>query len=137
MTTYESEIKTISSNHEVVFATLTDLSKAAQFLDKIPEDANISDISCSTETIFFTVNPVGKIGLKIIEKEPHKTIKFGSINSPIEFTLWIQLVTAAEQETKMKITLKAAIPSMIKIMLDNKLEKFVNQLADGIAKINY
>ena len=38
MTSYESEIKTISSNEEVVFTVLSDLSRLESMLDKLPTD---------------------------------------------------------------------------------------------------
>jgi len=137
MTTYESEIKTILSNNEVVFAKLADLNNLESFKDKIPAEANITDFECDTDSIRFNVNPVGKIGLRIIEREEFKTIKLGAENSPIDFSLWIQLVSISQTETKLKITLKADLPMMIKMMVGSKLEDFVNQMAKGLSKIEY
>lgn len=121
----------------MVFAKLTDLRNLENFKDNIPADANISDMECKIDSIQFTVNPVGKIGLRIVEKEEFKTIKFGAENSPIDFSLWIQLEPAEANETKLKITLKAKLPSMIKMMIGNKLQGFVDQMANGLTKIEY
>jgi carbon monoxide dehydrogenase subunit G len=137
MTTYESEIKTISANNEVVFAKLSDLKNLEILKEKIPADAGISNFECDTDWIRFNINPVGKIGLVVLERETPKTIKLGAENSPIDFNLWIQLVPLDDSATKMKITLKADIPPMIKMMAGSKLEDFVNQLASGLSKIQF
>lgn len=137
MTTYESNIKTISANNEMVFAKLTDLTNLEQFKDKIPADANISDIECDTESVHLNVSPIGKIGLRIVEKEEFKTIKFASDQSPIEFNLWIQLVPSTDSETKLKATLKAELPAMIKMMMGKKMQEIINQVATALTKIDY
>lgn len=137
MTTIESEIRTISANNEVVFAKLGDLKNLEVIKDKIPAEAGISDFSCEKDSINFTINAVGRMSLLVIEREPYKTIKLGAENSPIDFNLWIQLVPTAETETAMKVTLKAELPMMVKMMLGNKLQEMVNQLAKGFSKIDY
>ncbi|MDA3846234.1 MAG: hypothetical protein PF505_06795 [Vallitaleaceae bacterium] len=137
MTTYESDIKTISANNEMVFAKLTDLTNLEQFKDKIPADANISDIECDTESVHLNVSPIGKIGLRIVEKEEFKTIKFAADQSPIEFNIWIQLVPSTDSETKLKATLKAELPAMIKMMMGNKMQDIVNQVATALTKLDY
>ncbi len=47
---------------------------------------------------------------------------------------WIQLVPVSENTCKMKITIKADLPTMIKMMMDSKLKKGVNTIADAIAE---
>lgn len=137
MTTIESEIKTISANNEVVFAKLGDLRNLASIKDKIPAEAGISDMHCEEDSILFSINAVGQIKLNVIEREAFKTIKLGAENSPIDFNLWVQLVPTNDTETAMKLTLKAELPTMVKMMLGNKLKDMVNQLAKGFSKIEY
>lgn len=137
MTTYESDIKTILFNNKVVFAKLSDLNNLSSLVDKVPAESGITELSCDTDTVSFNVNLAGKITLRIIEREEPKTIKFQSENSPVAFNLWIQLVEKAETDTKLKITMKAEIPAMIKMMIGSKLNDFVNKFAEGLSKIDY
>ena len=76
----------------------------------------------------------GRVGFRIIEREPFKTIKLESENSPIHINVWIQLKQVAENDTKMKLTLSAELPAMIKMMLDSKLKSGINSVADVLAK---
>jgi carbon monoxide dehydrogenase subunit G len=137
MTTYESEIKTISANNEVVFAKLSDLSNIEKLKDQIPENTGISDLKCDMDSVSFKINPVGQIGLRIIEREAYKTIKLEADNSPVPFNMWIQLVGKEDGSTKLKLTIRTELPMMIKMMLGSKLQGFINQFADMLAKINY
>ena len=62
-------------------------------------------------------------------------LKFGADNFPIQFNFWIQLVGVAEYDTRMKLTLKADIPFMLKPMIGNKLDDGIERMADMIAMI--
>ena len=83
------------------------------------------------------MNPVGNVKFKIIEREEPKTIKFAAEGSPIEINMWIQLVEKEESLTKMRLTLKADLPMMVKMMVDGKLKDGINKVADVLANINY
>jgi len=137
MTTYESEIKTILSDSKMVFAKLSDLNNLAILKEKLPAESGVSEMTYDRDTVSFSVNPVGKITLRIVERVEYKTIKLEAENSPIAFNLWIQLVEKAENDTKLKVTLKAELPMMIKMMLGSKLQNFIDQFANGLTKIEY
>ena len=52
--------------------------------DRIPQD-KVKDISFDSDTLTFSVDPVGKITLQVIEREPFKCIKFETTQSPLPF----------------------------------------------------
>ena len=62
-------------------------------------------------------------------------LKFGADNFPIQFNFWIQFVGVAEYDTRMKLTLKADIPLMLRPMIGNKLDDGIERMADMIAMI--
>jgi carbon monoxide dehydrogenase subunit G len=137
MTTYESEIKTILSDSKMVFAKLSDLNNLAILKNKVPAESGVSEMTYDRDTVSFNINSAGKITLRIVERVEYKTIKLEAENSPIAFNLWIQLVEKAEKDTKLKVTLKADLPMMIKMMLGSKLQDFIDQFANGLTKIEY
>ena len=134
MTTYESDIKAISSNEEVVFGILSDLRN----LEKVKENPSLKDkaqdLEFDSDSCSFVVEGFGKMGFRVLEREPFKTIKLVSVNAPVEVSVWIQLKAAAENDTRMKLTVKADLPMMIKMMVDKKLKEGVNSIADLIAE---
>ena len=75
---------------------------------------------------------------KIVEKEEPKLIKLGGDGAtPLEFNLWIQLLENGPYDTRMKITFQGELNMVMKMMLKGKLEKGINQLGEGLAKIPY
>lgn len=134
MTTYESDIKTISSSEEMVFGILSDLNNLSR-LKEIPSvNDKIKDLQFDTDHCSFGVEGMGRVGFKIIEREPFKTIKLESEQSPVHVNIWIQLKQVEENDTRMKLTLKADLPAMIKMMVDKKLKDGINAIADVLAK---
>jgi len=134
MTTYESDIKTISSNEEVVFGILSDLNNLKNIIQETPLAEKVKDLQFQTDSCSFQVEGLGKMGFRIIEREPFKTIKLCSEHAPVEINVWIQLVKRDENDTRMKLTLKADLPVMIKMMIDKKLKEGINLIADVLAK---
>ncbi|HJV79052.1 MAG TPA: hypothetical protein VJ602_11775 [Paludibacter sp.] len=134
MTTYESDIKTISSNEEVVFGLLSDLNNL-QIIKTNPDFTNkVKDLQFDADSCSFVVDGLGKMGFRIVEREQFKTVKLAAEHAPVEVNVWIQLKQIAENETAMKLTLKAELPSMIKMMVDKKLKEGINIIAEILAK---
>lgn len=78
------------------------------------------------------------MGVKIAEKEEPKMIKLeGDGRVPFDFEVWIQLLENGPYDTRLRITLEADLNMMFKMLLKGKLEKGINQLAEGLAKIPY
>ena len=134
MTTYESDIKAISSSEEMVFGILSDLKN----LEKLANNPSLQDkareLQFDSDSCSFVVDGFGKMGFRIVERESFKTIKLVSENAPVEVMVWIQLKAIDENNTNMKLTVKAELPMMIKIMVDKKLQEGVNSIADLLAK---
>lgn len=136
MTTFESSIKTILYPQETIFNALSDLRNLERVKDKIPED-KIKDLHFDEDSMKFRVDLVGEIGMRIIEREFPATIKFAAENSPIEFNLWIQLKEVTPSDCRMKMTIKADLSPMIKMMIKGQMEKFLELMADAIATYDY
>lgn len=138
MTTYVSETKTICQSQETAFNLLSDLTNLQKVQSTNVEGSEkvaeyFKDITFDADSLHFSMAGIGRAGFKIIEREPFKTIKLEAENSPIAANGWIQLVPVSEDSCKMRITIKAELPMMIKMMLDDKLKKGVDIIADAVA----
>ena len=136
MNSFESKIKTILHPQDKIYSVLSDLNNLERIKDRIPQD-KIKDLSFDTDSI--TINTDMGVGFKIviIDREPTKTLKFTIEGAPIEAFLWIQFKEVAENDTKMKITLRSELNAMYKMMLKKKIPEVLNTFADGLAKIDY
>lgn len=136
MTEFVSEVKTIPYNDDRIFTMLSDLTNLERVKGHIPQD-KIKDLEFDSDSCSLTVDPVGKITFQIVEREPNKTIKFVTTNSPVPLTLWIQLKQVAEADTKIKMTVRAELNPFIKGMVSKPLQEAVDKLSAAIAVLPY
>ncbi|HML71285.1 MAG TPA: SRPBCC family protein [Macellibacteroides fermentans] len=136
MTEFVSEVKTIPHDEDHIFTMLSDLSNLERIKDRLPQD-KIQDFEFDSDSCSFAVAPVGKITFRIVEREPNKTIKFETTNSPVPLFLWIQLKQVAPEDTKMKMTIKADLNPFIKPMVSKPLQDALDKIAVVIASLPY
>lgn len=136
MTKIESSIKLIPYSQERVFNKLSDLNNIESVKDKIPAD-KIQDLSFDTDTISVSVPPAGNITLKVVEREPFKCVKFETVSSPMPFNLWIQIVEASADESKMKLTIGLDINPIMKSMIQKPLQDGLEKIATMLALVDY
>ena len=136
MPKFESSVKVIPYGQERVYNKLADLSNLEAIKDRLPED-KVKDISFDTDTLSFSVAPVGQLTLKIIDREPDKCIKFETVNSPLPFNMWIQIAPVAVEECKLKITIGMELNPFMKTMVQKPLQEGLEKMADMLSMINY
>lgn len=136
MSKFESSVKQIPYPQQSVYEKLSDLNNLEKVKDRMPED-KASELEFTQDTISVSVPPVGKISLQVIEREAPKTIKFQTLQSPMSFNLWIQLLPVTDASSKMKLTIQADINPFIKAMISNQLQEGIEKIADMLAMINY
>jgi len=136
MTDFVSDIQKIPYSAERVYAKLSDLNNLEKVKLLLPE-GKISDFTFDADSCSFKVETFGKIALRVVDREPFKTIKLESEKSPVPFTIWIQLQEVSTDDTRLKLTIKADIPFMFKAMVAKPLEEGINKVAETLAKLPY
>lgn len=136
MGNFESSVKVIPYSQERVYNKLSDLSNLEAIKDRLPQD-KIQDLSFDSDTLSFSVPPVGQLTLQIVEREPCKCIKLATANSPIPFNMWIQLVATGEEECKVKVTIGIDINPFMKAMVQKPLQDGLEKMVEMLAAINY
>ena len=136
MSKFESSIKEIPYPVENVYRNISDLSNLEKVRDRIPED-KVQDFSFDSESVSVNVAPVGELKLRICEREENRCVKFETVQSPLPFNVWVQVLPVTETTSKMKVTVKADIPFMLKGMVSGPLQDGVEKIADALAMIPY
>ena len=136
MTKFESSIKQIPYSVEDVYRNISDLSNLERVRDRVPED-KLNSFSFDSDSVSVNVSPVGDLKLRIIEREENKCVKFETEQSPLPFNLWIQVLPVSDTESKMKVTVKADIPFMLKGMVAGPLQDGVEKIADALSQIPF
>ena len=136
MTKFESNVKQIPYPVEDVYRNISDLSNLERVRDRIPQD-KLQDFQFDSDTVQVSVAPVGTIKLRICEREENKCVKFETEQSPLAFNLWIQVLPVDSASSKMKVTVKADIPFMLKGMVSGPLQDGVEKIADALSQIPF
>ncbi|MBR5729816.1 MAG: SRPBCC family protein [Prevotella sp.] len=136
MSKFESSVKQIPYPQQSVYEKLSDLNNLETVKDRMPED-KASELEFTHDTIAINIPPVGKISMQVIEREEPKTIKFQTLQSPMPFNLWIQLLPVTDTSSKMKLTIQADINPFIKAMVSKPLQEGIEKIADMLAMIHY
>lgn len=130
----ESKISKTTATDEQIYNFLTNFDNIKEL---VPQD-KVKDWHSDENSCTFTVDPIGKTGFQIIEKEPHKLIKLTSADhTQHKFQFWIQLKALSEEETAIKLTMDADINPMMAMMAKGPLKNFLDTLADKMTQIDY
>lgn len=130
--TFESKIGKVSLPSERIYNFISDFNNLKGY---IPAD-KISNWQSTTDSCHFTVSGMGEVGLRIVEKTPFSVVKIaGDGMANHQFNLWIQVKEVADNDSRVKITLKAAINPMMKLMVAKPIQKFLDMLVDSFEKM--
>lgn len=136
MAKFESSIKQIPYSQRSVYDCISDLSNLERVRDRVPAD-KIQDFQFDQDTVSISAAPVGEIKLHIIDRNEPKCVKFETVQSPVPFYLWIQVLPVNETSSKMKVTVDADIPFMLKGMVSGPIQEGVEKIAEALAMIPY
>ena len=133
---FESSIKQIPYPQEAVYRNLSDLRNLEKVRDRVPED-KVKDFAFDEDTVSLNVAPVGELKLRICDREEPKCVKFETVQSPVPFNVWIQVLPVTADTSKMKVTVKAELKPVIRGMVSGPLQDGVEKIADALAQIHY
>ncbi|MBQ9645841.1 MAG: SRPBCC family protein, partial [Prevotella sp.] len=119
-----------------VYRNISDLTNLERIRDRIPAD-KVQDLTFSRDSVAVNAPMVGQISVNIVDREEPKCVKFGSQQSPMPFNVWIQVLPVDDQTSKMKVTIDADIPFMLKGMVSGPLKEGVEKIAEALAHIPY
>ena len=122
MSKFESSVKAIPFADELVFNKVSVLSNLEGIKDKVPAD-KVQDLEFTDDSLTFSVSPIGKISLEVIERIPNSCVKYATTTSPIPFTLWVQILPVTENDCKIKVTIDAELNQVRDSILSNMKSK--------------
>lgn len=140
MADYISGIKSIRATQSQVYNKLSDLSgmgAIGEALKHHPEASKVGIEAIDSDNCAFIIAGAGRLHLRVVEREPEKTIKLEAVDAPIQLTIWIQLVPADTYDTRLRLTLRTELNFIMKKMIGGKLQDGVEKLADMMSMMPY
>lgn len=155
LTKFESAVKQLSHPQQTVYDWLSDLRHIEALRGRLDDPAlleqlgervpgtdaqslrqQIESMTFSEDTVTMD-SPLGKVTLRIVEREAPKCVKLEAEGSPLPLTLWVQVLPVAEAESKMRVTLGAEVNVFMKAMVSKPLQQAVDGIADMLASLPY
>lgn len=161
MSKYESNVKQIAASVEQVYQKLSNLENLRPIIENAQDNEalkqklqdagqdpaqldQLKNVELTSDRLAVPAGMIGTLALRIIEREENKTIKFETEQSPVLANMWIQVLPTSEVTTadglpgtKMRLTLKADLNPMLKIMIGSKLQEGIDKFADMLAILPY
>ena len=117
---------------------MNNLESVRQRLDAVKDklDGKLEDMTFDQDSITLKVQGIS-LTLRIIEREPMKCIKFEGDKSPVPMNLWIQMLPVSDEQSKMRVTIRAEVNMFMKAMVSKPLQEGVEKLAEMLSAIPY
>jgi len=134
---YESKITSAPCSAAQVYRVLSNMENLNRVKDMIPKD-KIQEMEIEPDRVRLKVDGLAqKITIAIVDRMENDTIKFGGEGIPMQANFWIQMKEVSPVDTRLKLTIKADIPFMFKMMLEKKLQTGLDQAAEMLAQFPY
>lgn len=134
---YESKITSAPCSAQQIYRVLSNMENIERVREYIPQN-KIQEMEVSPDRIRIKVDGLAqKITIAIVDRIENDTIKFGAEGIPMDAKFWIQLKELSPVDTRIRLTIKAEIPMMFKMMLNKKLQEGLDQAADMLAQFPY
>ena len=134
---YESKITSAPCSAEQIYRVLSNMQNLERVRDMIPQD-KVQEMEIAPDRVRIKVDGLAqKITIAIVDRIENDTIKFGAEGIPMDANFWIQMKEVSPTDTRIKLTVKADIPFMFKMMLEKKLQTGLDQAADMLAQFPY
>lgn len=134
---YESSIQTVAASAHDIYRVLGNMENIALVKDLIPQD-KVQELSYDKDSVHIKVDGLGqKLCIRIVDSEEDSVLKYGIDNLPMGMNFWVQMREVGPNDSRIKLTLKADLPMMFKMMLDKKLRDGIEQAAVVLARLPY
>ena len=130
MQEYISKQQQVLRPAEQIYAVISRFDNLTPALADKVEEWQATEASCSFKAKGFTVK------LRMEEREPGKYVKVVGDDGgvPMDFAFWIQLQEVPAADTRLRLVLRIDLNMMMKMMIGNKLQGALDQIAEGIAR---
>ena len=130
MQEYISKQHRILRPAEQIYAVISRFDNLKLTVADRVEEWQATEETCSFKAKGFTVR------LRMEEREPGKYVKVVGDDGgvPMDFAFWIQLQEVSAADTRLRLVLRIELNMMMKMMIGNKLQGALDQIAEGIAR---
>ncbi len=149
LTKHESEVKTLALPPEAAYELLSNPRRIAAAKERLADvvrqsgkapggeadwqraEAMLQGLETTDESLSLET-PVGKVALRVAEREAPKLVKYAADGAALPLTLWFQLLPH-EGGSLLRVTVGADVSPFMKPLVAKPLQQAAEKLADAIA----
>ena len=153
MAKYESEVKMVpQATCEQIYQKLANLETFRPVLESAADNPvikqklqeagqdpsqldKLKDVQLTNDSVSIPAPMIGSLTLTIVDREENRCVKMETTDSPLQATLWIQMLPVSAGGAKIRCTLKAELNMIMKMLIGKKLEKVIDNFADMLAEL--
>ncbi|MDR1562563.1 MAG: hypothetical protein LBS54_05720 [Dysgonamonadaceae bacterium] len=136
MTEFVSEVMRINASERTIYMVLEDLSNFGKIKNVLPVE-QFKDLTFERDNIHLTIERLGKLTLRITERNYCNLIKLVVEGVPFKVDLYVQLMQTLPIDTGIKVIIRADLNPMLKGMLSKEILRAVNKIAYALSEIPY
>lgn len=131
LTKIESDVVQVENSAENVYNYLSDFNNFEKMMP-----SQVTNWKSTSDECSFMLNGMATIGMKIVEKTPHKKITINSFGKvPFEFQLFIYTSETGANACTGQLVFESDLNPMLKMMVVKPLGNFFNLLAHRMKDI--
>jgi hypothetical protein len=128
---FESRTGILDFNSEVVYNFVSDIRNFERFI----HDKNVSNWRAEKESCTFTVPMLSTVSVRLVEKQTNKRVGFeGDAMKKNDFSLVLNIIETGADSCEVKVSMKADINPVLKLMAAKPIAMFLNKLIDEMEK---
>ncbi|HOY48748.1 MAG TPA: hypothetical protein PL185_13725 [Flavobacteriales bacterium] len=125
----ETSWKPVQTTPDQVFAFLSDMNNLKKLM---PEQ--VINWTSDTDTCQFTIKGMADLGMKVVERNEHTSIKMSSHGKvPFPFTLTVG-IRPLDAISEAQLVFDGEVNPFLKMMVEKPLGNFFNMLLDGLGR---
>lgn len=130
----DSKSGIVKGSPEVVYNYISDFRN---FAGMLPSE-RLRNIEVAGDTLSFSIDGLGKVGLMIAEKKPFKQLVIRAMEtSSADFTFWIHVADGSENTSLVNITLQANLNMFLEMMAKGPLQQLVDLIVDKLGEVKF
>jgi hypothetical protein len=130
----ESKKGIVNGKQEKVYNFLSDFRNFAQFL---PQE-HLNNLDISEYVLRFEIGGIGRIGLKIAERNPFSLIKITATeDSASDFNFRLMVSGIRGNQSQVQLALQAQLNMFIEMMAKDPLQRFIDMIVEKLTTVDF
>lgn len=132
MAKYQGKPVVVNHPADEVYAKIADLGTFQERMDALPPEARekLGEVRFTSDSIVITAPAVGEMKFNVTERVPGSRMCLTAENSPVPFSIKIDLKPVDESSSEVNTLIDVEIPAMLKPLVGGKMQEAADRFSE-------